>query len=163
MQRGRIHQINISPGGVPKLRVERAGVTAGGLVGDGHNDTRHHGGPDAAVCLFSREVIERLRAEGHPIGPGTIGENVTVEGLDWAAVVPGCRLVFEGGVELEVVKYTNPCATIGESFRGLEFRRIKQDLHPGESRVYARVIREGELRAGAAVELRQPAVECGEP
>jgi MOSC domain-containing protein YiiM len=158
MHGGRIHRINISTGGVPKLPVERAAVTVEGLAGDGHDDKRH-GGPNAAVCLFSLEVIERLRAEGHPIGPGTTGENVTVAGLDWRAVVPGSRLVFEGGggegggVELEVVQYTSPCSTIRDSFTGLEFRRIKQELHPGESRVYARVIRGGELKVGAAVSL----------
>lgn len=156
MHRGRVHQINISPGGVPKLPVRRATVAAIGIVGDGHYDTKRHGGPDAAVCLFSLEVIQSLRAQGHPIGVGTTGENVTVQGLDWAAVVPGVRLVFDGGVELEVTKYTSPCATIRDSFRGLEFRRIKQELHPGESRVYARVIREGELRAGEGASVMEP-------
>jgi MOSC domain-containing protein YiiM len=159
MQRGRIHQINISSGGVPKLPVDAAVIAAGGLVGDGHDDTKHHGGPNAAVCLFSLEVIARLREEGHPIGPGTTGENVTLAGLDWPRVAPGCRLIFDGGVELEITQYTGPCATIRNSFRGLEFRRIKQELHLGESRVYARVIREGQLRTGEQVTLveRKPA------
>src|SRR5215831_9347526 len=155
--RGRIHQISISPGGVPKLPVERAVVTREGLQGDGHY-SKNHGGPDAAVCLFSLEVIEKLRAEGHPIRPGTVGENVTVAGLNWSVVAPGCRLVFEGGVELEVVKYTKPCSTIRDSFKELDFRRIQQDLHPGESRVYARVIQGGDLWLGQQVEI--PSADC---
>jgi MOSC domain-containing protein YiiM len=162
MPQGRVHQISISPGGVPKLPVQIAVVTGAGLVGDGHNDTRHHGGPHAAVCLFSLEVIRRLREQGHPIGPGATGENVTLEGLDWPRVVPGCRLGFEGGVELEVTRYTSPCATIRDSFRGLEFRRIQQDLHPGESRVYARVLREGQLRTGERVTFVEPSAAAGD-
>ena len=151
MLHGRVHQINVSPGGVPKFPVDSAAITAAGISGDGHNDTKHHGGPDAAVCLFSLEVIGLIRDEGHPIGAGTTGENVTLAGLDWTCVRPGCRFVFEGGVELEVTRYTSPCATIRDSFRGLELRRIQQDLHPGQSRVYARVLREGRLRNGEGV------------
>jgi MOSC domain-containing protein YiiM len=145
---GRVHQISVSRGGVPKLAVPRAMVRIEGIEGDGHNDTKHHGGPTAAVCLFALEVIENLRAEGHPIGPGTTGENVTVSGIDWSRVGPGSRIVFDGGVELEVTRYTEPCSTIRDSFTGLQFRRIKQDMHPGESRVYARVVREGEIGVG---------------
>lgn len=154
---GRVARINISPGGVPKLPVPRATITRAGILGDRQNDTKHHGGPDRAVCLFSLEVIERLRAEGHPISPGTAGENLTLAGLDWPSVVPGCRLRFAGGVELEVASYCGPCATIRESFTGLNFRRIRQELHPGQSRLYARVIREGELEAGEHVRVVNPA------
>ncbi|MBX3359480.1 MAG: MOSC domain-containing protein [Phycisphaeraceae bacterium] len=144
---------------MPKLAVERAQVTPEGLVGDGHHDTKHHGGVDRAVCLFAMEVIDRLRAEGHPIGPGTIGENVTVAGLEWKAVAPGRVIEFAGGVVLEVTAYTTPCSTIRESFRGLEFNRVKQEQHAGDSRVYARVVREGELRVGETVWVRVSGLE----
>jgi MOSC domain-containing protein YiiM len=150
---GRVHQISVSPGGVPKLPIAAALVRVEGIEGDGHNDRKHHGGPNAAVCLFALEVIERLRSEGHPIGIGTTGENLTIQGLDWPSARPGCQLVFEGGVELEVTRYTTPCATIRDSFSELQFNRIKQDLHPGESRVYARVLREGTIRLGESVRL----------
>ena len=150
---GRVHQISISPGGVPKLPVAEALVRVEGIAGDGHDDRKHHGGPNAAVCLFALEVIERLRAEGHPIGAGTTGENLTIQGLDWPSVKPGCRFAFEGGVELEVTQYTTPCATIRNSFTDLKFNRIKQELHAGESRVYARVLREGTIRMGESVRM----------
>lgn len=148
--RGVVHQLSISPGGVPKTAVPRTAIGPLGLEGDAHHDPRH-GGPDRAVCLFSLDVIERLRAEGHPISPGSIGENVTVRGVDWASVAPGGRFVFDGGVELEVTQYTTPCSTIRGSFAGAEFRRVKQDVHPGESRVYARVTRGGAVSQGDAV------------
>jgi MOSC domain-containing protein YiiM len=155
---GRIHQISVSPGGVPKRAVEQVRITRDGLEGDWQNDRKHHGGPDRAVCLFSLEVIERLRAEGHPIVPGAAGENLTVAGLDWAAIVPGVLLAIGQGdeaVELEVVSYTQPCSTIRAAFGDLKFKRIDQDLHPGESRVYARVRRAGIVRVGAACRVQR--------
>ncbi len=150
---GRVHRLNVSGGGVPKTPVAGARVTREGIAGDVQGDRRYHGGPERAVSLFSLDVIVRLREEGHPIGPGSSGENVTVEGLDWTRVVPGARLVFEGGVVLEVASYCVPCGKIRPSFAGGEIRRIDQRDHPGESRVYARVVSEGALREGEAVRL----------
>lgn len=153
MHQGIVHQINISEGGVPKCPVTRAMVTRTGVAGDRQADLKHHGGPDRAVSLYSLELIERLRAEGHPIAPGTAGENLTLSGLDWRTLHPGVRLCFAGGVELELVSYAGPCATIRESFKDLEFRRIKHELHPGESRLYARVIAEGVIVSGEDVHV----------
>lgn len=146
-----IHQINLSPGGVPKTPVPEARITRTGLVGDVQKNTKHHGGPERAVCLFSLEVIRRLQAEGHPIEPGSTGDNLTVAGMDWAVVRPGVLLKIGDGidaVELEVASYTKPCATIRNSFTDFQFKRIAEERHPGESRVYARVIREGVVRVG---------------
>ncbi len=150
---GRVASINVSRGGVPKRPVPSAGVTAAGVEGDAQSDLRYHGGPDRAVCLFSLEVIERLRAEGHPIAPGTAGENLTLGGLEWAAVSPGIRLAFDGGVVLEVVSYCEPCSKIQGSFLEGRIRRIDQERRPGESRLYACVLVPGTLRAGEAVRL----------
>jgi MOSC domain-containing protein YiiM len=128
-------------------------VTRGGLEGDRQEDLEHHGGPERAVCVFPMEVIERLRAEGHPIEPGWVGENLTVEGLDWERVAPGARLELERGVVLEVASYTVPCRTIAGAFAGGESTRISPTLHPGESRVYCRVVREGEVSEGERVRV----------
>lgn len=153
---GRVHRLNVSGGGVPKTRVSAALVSRDGIAGDVQGDRRYHGGPERAVSLFSLEVIDRLRGEGHPVAPGSAGENVTVAGLDWRRVVPGARLVFEGGVVLEVVSYCVPCGKLRASFAGGEIRRIDQRDHPGESRVYARVEAEGALREGEPVRLEAP-------
>ena len=69
MTKARVHQISISDGGVPKHAVESARITSTGIAGDRQHDTKHHGGPDRAVCLFSLEVIdlpyvEAARARG---------------------------------------------------------------------------------------------------
>ncbi|MBI2159541.1 MAG: hypothetical protein HYU25_03965 [Candidatus Rokubacteria bacterium] len=89
---GRIVQISVSPGGVPKTRVTAAPVTVWGLAGDAQRDTEHHGGPERAVCLQAMEAIRALQAEGHTVVPARLGENGTVEGLEWPSVVPGRRV-----------------------------------------------------------------------
>ena len=150
---GVIVSINLSGGGVPKKRVSDAKVSRLGLHGDAHNDKEHHGGPDRAVCLYAMERIHALQGEGHPIDVGTAGENLTVEGIDWELVVPGTRIKVGAAVILEVASYTGPCKTIRDSFIDGRFVRISQKLHPGWSRVYARVLSEGEVHFGDSLEL----------
>jgi MOSC domain-containing protein YiiM len=150
---GRIFQLNRSGGGVPKLAVREALLTPAGLEGDRQRDTRVHGGPERALCLYSLERILELQREGHSVFPGSVGENVTVVGLDWARLEPGARLALGDEAVVEVTRYTTPCKTIADSFAGRDFKRISQKEHPGYSRVYARVLRAGRLAVGQAVRL----------
>jgi MOSC domain-containing protein YiiM len=150
---GRIAQISVSAGGVPKRAVEASTVTALGLEGDAHRNHEHHGGPERALCLFAVERIRELQAEGHTVVPGAMGENVTVEGVDWDRVVPGTRLALGEAVLIEVTRYTSPCFNIAPLFRERDFARVSQKRHPGSSRVYARVLRTGAIRAGDPVRL----------
>jgi MOSC domain-containing protein YiiM len=129
-----------------------------GLQFDAHNDKTGHGGPERAVCIFSLEKIRALQKEGHPIDVGTAGENVTVEGIDWDAMVPGTHVKIGEDVILEIASFTSPCKTIRDSFIDGNFTRISQKVHPGWARVYARVLAEGKIRAGDFVEVgTQPA------
>ncbi len=148
---GRIFQINLSEGGVPKHATYDATVDMFGLVGDKHRDLKHHGGPDRAVCLYSLERIQALQVEGNPIFPGSVGENVTVTGIDWDKVVVGSRIQLGQQVVLEVTRYTEPCSNIGPSFVDGYFNRIHQSKNPGWSRVYTRVLQTGEFRVGDTV------------
>lgn len=152
MPTGRIVSLNRSTGGVPKLQVDEARVTFDGVEGDRQHDRRHHGGVDRALSLYSLDLIEQLQFEGHPIAPGTAGENVTIRGIEWRVVVPGQRLSF-GEAQVEVTSYASPCTTIKGSFLEEEFTRISQKLYPGWSRVYARVIREGLVHRDDEVRL----------
>jgi len=153
---GRIVQINISPGGVPKRPVARARVLRAGLEGDAHRDAEHHGGPDRALCLFSLEQIEALQAEGHPVEPGALGENVTIAGLDWARVQPEEFFRLGDEVLVQVTRFTSPCLNIRAAFLDGTYSRVSQNRHPGWSRVYARVLVPGEIAAGDPVERLSP-------
>lgn len=152
-QAGRIFQISTSPGGVPKRGQTQGEVESQGIAGDRQTDLQSHGGPDRALCLFSLERILALQAEGHPVFPGAIGENLTLSGLDWAQVVPGVRMQLGNEVLIEISSYTVPCDNLRPFFTGQNFSRVSQKRHPGWSRLYARVLRGGLLRIGDAVRI----------
>ena len=148
-----LHQISVSSGGVPKLAVPQARVTKDGVEGDRQRNREVHGGPDRAVCVYSLEVIEALRKEGHSIASGSAGENLTLAGLNWKHVSPGTRLSVGNEVKLEVLSYTAPCKHNACWFKDGDFSRMSQKTHPGWSRVYARVLSEGIVRQGDEVEV----------
>ena len=153
---GRIVQISVSNGGVPKTAVPSSRITETGVEGDRQANPEIHGGPERAVCLFSMERIRDLQGEGHAIVPGAVGENVTVEGVDWDAVLPKSHVLLGEDVALEVTRYTSPCINIRTAFKGGEYARISQKVHAGWSRVYARVLVPGIVRVGDAVRVLSP-------
>lgn len=144
---GYVAYINRSDGGVPKLHVPTARVTVDGLETDRHANLVHHGGLDRAICLFSLERILALQNEGHPIYPGSTGENLTLAGVPWNFMVPNATLEI-ADVQLMITRFTSPCQTIRDSFTDHRFVRISQKVYPGWSRVYARVLREGVVSTG---------------
>lgn len=140
---------------MPKKYVFVVNVLSDRIDGDDQKNKVYHGGPERAVCLFSQDLIDQLVKEGHPITPGSTGENVTVSGLTWADIVPGTRLRI-GSVTLEIASYTSPCKKIGASFRDHYFNRISQKLFPGWSRLYARVLTMGPMQVGDEVVAELP-------
>lgn len=148
---GTLVSINVSNGGVPKHPLEYCLITEEGLAGDRQRDLRHHGGADRAVCLFSHELIVALQAEGHPIGTGTIGENLTLSGVAWRDMTPGAKLDI-GEVRVELTDYAPPCNNIAGSFHRRQIGRVSQQANPGWSRLYARVLKKGTVRIGDRVE-----------
>jgi MOSC domain-containing protein YiiM len=128
-------------------------VTPTGLEGDRQRDRRYHGGPERALCLFSAESMERLRAEGHPIAPGTTGENVLIAGLEWSTIVPSVRLRLGDEVVVQVASYCTPCWNIRASFLEEDFNRMHHKKHRDMSRLYARVLATGKIAVGDAVTM----------
>jgi MOSC domain-containing protein YiiM len=147
MAGGSIFSINISPGGVPKQPTRSAWIGVNGVEGDRQRNLELHGGQDRAVSLYSLELIQALRAEGHPVEPGSLAENLTLTGIDWSLMVPGVQ-VRAGPVLLELTAYVHPCRNVSRSFIDGGFIRISQKAHPGWSRIYARVLEEGLVTAG---------------
>lgn len=151
-RRGLVASVNVSAGGVPKRAIERARVRESGMEGDRQRNLKYHGGPSRALCLYSLELIAILRAEGHPIGIGTTGENLTLSGIDWALMVPGVAL-RAGEAELELTAYAPPCRVIADSFTGRRLGRISEQANAGWSRLYAKVRLEGAIWRGSVVML----------
>jgi MOSC domain-containing protein YiiM len=148
--RGTLVQVNSSKGGVPKAPLLSATIDRRGVVGDRQAERRHHGRPLQALCLWSEDVINALRSEGHAVYAGAAGENLTVAGIDWQTIRPGVVLAV-GGTRLEISAFATPCAKNAQWFSDGGFRRIDHNLHPGWSRAYAWVLEGGTVTPGDAV------------
>ena len=151
----KIHSLNVSNGGVPKLPVASCDIRTNGIAGDHQRDRRYHGGPELAVSLYSLELLAALRSEGHPVAPGALGENMTLAGVDWVQMTPGA-VVEAGAVLLELTSYAAPCSNLRPYFSDGRFARVSEKQHPGWSRVYARVLLAGTVNVGDAVHVRRP-------
>jgi MOSC domain-containing protein YiiM len=147
---GIVRAVCLGPGGIPKHPVDEAECVALGLVGDKHR-FRLHGGLERAVCLFSVEDYAALRRDGVACdAPGTFGENLLLEGLDFAALAPDDVLSIGDEVELAIHDVREPCNTL----RAVD-RRFP-DLMLGRSGFVCRVVRGGRLRPGMAVRVATP-------
>jgi MOSC domain-containing protein YiiM len=146
-QTGTLVQVNASGGGVPKTPLASAVVGRRGVVGDTQAERAHHGKPMQALSLWSAEVIDALRGEGHPIYAGAAGENLTVSGIQWTTIRPGVQLAI-GDVLAEVSAFATPCAKNAQWFSDRNFRRIDHANHPGWSRAYAWVHKSGTVAPG---------------
>jgi MOSC domain-containing protein YiiM len=135
-----------SDGGVPKAPVETVEVGWLGVEGDRQGDRKNHGRPFQAVCLWSNEVIDSFRAEGHPLSPGLAGENVTLTGLPWERVRPG-ELLRLGDVLLEISTHTVPCSKNAAWFTGGRFDAMHHRNGP-RSRMYGIVLEPGRVSVG---------------
>ena len=147
---GVLSQLNVSKGGMPKLPVRVARVTAGGVEGDRQRNLKYHGGPDRAVCVFSEELYEELRDAGVDIpGAGSVGENFTTRGVDLRRLAKGDRLRVGGdaGCVIELTDVRVPCNQLKKWDPELP------ELIVGRSGWVARVITEGMVRPGDAIEI----------
>lgn len=138
-------QLNVSPGGMPKLPVPAARVTFAGVAGDRQRNRKYHGGPGRAVCLYSEELYAQLRADGVAVTSGQIGENFTTRGLDLQSLAPGDRLRV-GGCVIEITAVRVPCAQL----KKWDARLPK--LIVGRSGWVAKVVEEGEVKVGDEIE-----------
>jgi MOSC domain-containing protein YiiM len=115
--------LHISSGGVPKVPVNTLSVTLDGCQGDDQDDKKHHGGKNKAICLFQQEILESLSSNGHPISPGSTGENILIEGIEIGSIEVGTCLKI-GEIEIVVTQDAPPCKTIRNSFINGEFNKI---------------------------------------
>lgn len=108
---GTIVQVSISPGGLPKRPVSGGFITSLGIDGDRQAHPEFHGGPRQAVLLIAAETVEELQRRGYPVIFGSLGENLTVRGIDVRNLRIGDR-IRAGGALLEITKPRGPCSQL---------------------------------------------------
>jgi MOSC domain-containing protein YiiM len=133
----------------------RVAVRGVNVEGDLQADLRVHGGPDKAVYAYAIEEVRAWEAElGRDLGPAAFGENLTTEGVD----VSGARVGEQwriGTALLQVVQPRVPCFKLNLKMGDNKFgKRFIAAERPG---AYLRIVEEGELGAGDAVQVvRRP-------
>ncbi len=121
-----------------------------GLAGDTICDTRNHGGPDQAVYAYAIEDTEwwqqQLAGElSFELRPGSLGENLTLRGVDVTNAVIGERWRV-GGAILQVAVPRVPCSTFANYWN--VDRLVRRFTEAGRVGAYLRVLAEGEVAAG---------------
>ncbi len=131
-------------------RVPLRGVN---LRGDDQADRAVHGGPDKAVYAYAIEDTEWWETQlERPLDPGAFGENLTVRGLPVSEAVIGEQWAV-GTALLQVCQPRLPCFKLGLRMDDPGFlKRFARARRPG---AYLRVLREGDMAAGDAINVQQ--------
>jgi len=123
------------------------------LDGDRQADLTVHGGVDKAVYAYPSEHYPFWQRElGRELKWAAFGENLTVEGLLEDNVSVGDRLEI-GTVLFEVTQPRLPCFKLAAKFQLDNI--IERFLESRRSGFYLRVLREGILEAGVAIDWIQ--------
>jgi len=156
---GTIVQVSIGPGGVPNRAIGEGTLAANGIVGDRWRYP-FHGGPRQAILLITSEGIDLLAAQGFPVYPGALGENLTTVGLDRASLRLGQRF-RAGQAIIELTQVRLPCDTLSVYGTGIQAAMYDARAQAGDaaspvwglSGFYASVVEPGILRPGDAIAL----------
>ncbi|HEY0349619.1 MAG TPA: MOSC domain-containing protein [Pyrinomonadaceae bacterium] len=122
------------------------------LDGDRQADLSVHGGISKAVYGYPAEHYEFWRRElpEMDLPYGMLGENFTTEGLFEDKLNVGDRFRV-GEAELMVTEPRLPCYKLGIKFGRVDI--IKRFLQSRRTGFYFAVVKEGEVKAGDAIEL----------
>ena len=123
--------------GIQKRNVYSARFQIGwGMEGDAHG-----GDWNRQVSLLSLQKIEAFRAKGADVTYGDFGENLVVDGIDFASLPVGTRFRC-GEVVLELTQIGKECHN-----RCIIFHRMVDCIMPREG-VFARVLQGGLIKTG---------------
>jgi len=112
-----------------------------GLKGDAHAGSWHR-----QVSLLSLQKIEAFRAKGAKVEYGDFGENIVVEGIDFAGLPVGTKLRC-GEALLEMTQIGKECHN-----RCAIFHSMGDCIMPREG-VFAMVLNGGMIRVGDEIHV----------
>jgi MOSC domain-containing protein YiiM len=138
----RIVSIQLCPGHrEPMQLVSTATLITGiGMKGDKHAEARS----DRQLLLADKEALDAVG-----VTPGTIKENLTVEGLNVMGLPVGTRVRLGGNAVLEITKVCEPCFRMDEIRNGL-----RAELE-GRRGMVSRVVQGGTIHVGDPVTIEE--------
>src|SRR6266480_2382063 len=113
------------------------------------------------ALLVNAAIFAELTRQDIHIGPGMMGENITIEGIDVMQLPERTPLAI-GSAVVEVIERRNPCLQLN----GIDPRLLKAVVkkQPGQTIFKAgmmtRILQSGWVRAGDLVEVLSPIDPC---
>ena len=117
------------------------------IPGYGIEGDRKGGHPRRNLNIMDQETLSVLDAQGYPSGPGVLGENLIVEGIQLDRYPDGTEVRIGSEAVIEVVRPREPCYKL----TALDARMPESVV--GRVGVMARVVTGGTVRVGDAVAL----------
>jgi MOSC domain-containing protein YiiM len=120
-------------------------LTTLGFEGDGVANTRYHGGPDKAVCVYCASHYPLWEEElGRALPRAAFGENLTICGFEEQQICVGDVLQL-GQARVQVTQPRQPCRTPALRLECDDL--VERIVHTGRCGYYLRVLKEGTVRA----------------
>ncbi len=124
-----------------------------GFDGDGVADTKNHGGPDKAVCVYS---LDHYPYWGELLGiklpPAAFGENLSVSNLKEEEVCIG-DIFLLGTAAVQISQPRQPCRTLAARYGRNDL--VKLVVNSGFTGFYFRVLQEGIVEMGTPLVLME--------
>jgi MOSC domain-containing protein YiiM len=141
---GTIYSISISPerGQLKKEIPEATCIEGFGIENDGHAGDWGR----QITCLSLQSVLESNISNNLNMGPGDFAENILIDGLELAGLLPGSRLRLGRDTILEVTQIGK------EDHPSVVTRAFGVSLLPYEG-LFCRVIKGGKINKGDTVEI----------
>lgn len=145
---GRIASVNVAgKKGVAKAPQAVIRLVEGsGVEGDAHAGSWHR-----QVSLLDTSSVEKMRAGGADVGPGSFGENVTTEGIALYRLPVGAHLRL-GSTLVEVTQIGKECHD-----RCAIYARVGDCVMPREG-IFARVLEGGDVAPGDGIVIDRRAL-----
>lgn len=115
-----------------------------GLEGDAHAGKWHR-----QVSLLAQESINKMQAHlpDFQLKPGDFAENITTKGLELQSLPVGTKLLIGENVLLEVTQIGKECHL------ACEIRKIVGDCIMPREGIFAKVLKEGEIKIGDSIRV----------
>ena len=151
----KVLQINKKPQtrgevGLPKICTPDATITLNGIDGDYNRfrSQKKNDNPNMAIMILSNDILQELNSEGWPVKPGDLGENITIEGIDYLHFSP-LKKYRIGEAIIEITFICDPCMSL-KVLPYVGEKHINKFIKTLIKRRgwYARVLKSGKIKVG---------------